>query len=273
MPQTAGDQTDRRRAFRVSRTDRSPRAGAVAQHALVHDSDNNANLAGQQLLGHALFHRIEPELGFVTETTTTSISIRSKGASGCSSIGGRSAGQSSSGGSDRAPAIADALAFRRERRRLFPGAADNERRDEIREGLASYTGIAAWATRLRWPPSRSVTTRRSGRPDVPGRKLRRRIGTGLRCAAGRSPAGWRRPVHSTSDLGDMLASATNRPATTDVAVAAARYDAATLRTAEEARDGRRRSASPSCMVGFVDGSDLSNTWRRQQGDAPLIVEN
>ena len=42
-----------------------------------------------------------------------------------------------SSGSDRAEAIADALAFRRERRGRFPGAADNERREEIREGLAS----------------------------------------------------------------------------------------------------------------------------------------
>jgi hypothetical protein len=50
-----------------------------------------------------------------------------------------------SSGSDRAEAIADSLAFRRERRRLFPGAADNERREEINEGLASYTGVAAWA--------------------------------------------------------------------------------------------------------------------------------
>src|SRR5205085_10188693 len=50
-----------------------------------------------------------------------------------------------SNGPDRAEAIADALAFRRERRRLFSGAADHERREEIREGLASYTGIAAWA--------------------------------------------------------------------------------------------------------------------------------
>jgi hypothetical protein len=50
-----------------------------------------------------------------------------------------------SSGSDQAEAIADALAFRRERRRRFPGAAENERRDEIREGLPTYTGIAAWA--------------------------------------------------------------------------------------------------------------------------------
>ena len=41
----------------------------------------------------------------------------------------------------RAPAeaIADALAFRRERRRLFTGAADNGTRAEIRKGLATYT--------------------------------------------------------------------------------------------------------------------------------------
>ena len=47
----------------------------------------------------------------------------------------------------RAPAeaIADALAFRRERRRLFTGAADNGTRAEIRKGLATYTGIAGWA--------------------------------------------------------------------------------------------------------------------------------
>src|SRR5947208_3299210 len=41
--------------------------------------------------------------------------------------------------------------------------------------------------------------------------------------------GWRRQVRGTSDLGDMLASATTST-TPDVAVAAARYDGATLRT-------------------------------------------
>ena len=48
--------------------------------------------------------------------------------------------------------------------------------------------------------------------------------------------GWRRQLSSSSDLGDLLGSAIGRPPTTDVAVAAARYDAAALRTAEEARD-------------------------------------
>ena len=69
--------------------------------------------------------------------------------------------------------------------------------------------------------------------------------------------GWRRQVHGTSDLGDMLASAINRPLTTDVAVAAARYDAATLRTAEEARDRSRQSRVAGLRRRFVDGTVLT----------------
>src|SRR5213595_2690755 len=94
---------------------------------------------------HGLFHRIQAELGFTAsngfnehlDTLEGRVWIRLEWRAL------RRVLQSS--GSDRAEAIADALAFRRERRRLFPGAADNEWRDEIREGLASYTGIAAWA--------------------------------------------------------------------------------------------------------------------------------
>jgi hypothetical protein len=64
-------------------------------------------------------------------------------------------------------------------------------------------------------------------------------------------------VRGTSDLGDMLASAINRPATTDVAAAAARYDAATLRTAEEARDRAQQIRVAELRRRFVDGPVLT----------------
>src|SRR4249919_639486 len=101
--------------------------------------------ARQQVMLHGLFHRIQPELGFITEDGTNE-HLNSLEGRVWLQLEWRALRRAvESSGSARAEAIADALAFRGERRRLFPGAAENERRDEIREGLASYTGIAAWA--------------------------------------------------------------------------------------------------------------------------------
>jgi hypothetical protein len=69
--------------------------------------------------------------------------------------------------------------------------------------------------------------------------------------------GWRRQVRGTSDLGDLLASATNRLPTADVAVAAAHYDGAALRTAEEARDRAQQVRVAELRRRFVDGPVLT----------------
>ena len=100
----------------------------------------------QQVMLHGLFHRIQPELGFMATSDGFNEHLDTLEGRVWMQLEWRALRRAlESSGSDRAEAIADALAFRRERRRLFPGAADNERRDEIREGLASYTGVAAWA--------------------------------------------------------------------------------------------------------------------------------
>ena len=69
--------------------------------------------------------------------------------------------------------------------------------------------------------------------------------------------GWRRQVRATSDLGDLLASANNRPPTADVAAAAARYDGATLRTSEEARDRAQQVRVAELRRRYVDGPVLT----------------
>src|SRR5262249_49106655 len=68
---------------------------------------------------------------------------------------------------------------------------------------------------------------------------------------------WRRQLRGTSDLGDLLASATSRPPTTDLAVAAARYDGAALRTTEEARDRAQQVRVAELRRRFVDGPALT----------------
>ena len=219
--------------------------------------ENDAD-ARQQIMLHGLFHRVQPELGLMTSDGFNEHLDTLEGRVWMQLEWRALRRALESSGSDRAGAIADVLAFRRERRRLFPGAADNERRDEIREGLASYTGIAGWA-------NSPADARRAAAVAAAGGELQTSFVGNFEAASG--PAygvllddlkpGWRRQVRATSDLGDLLASAINRPPTTDVAVAASRYDGVKLRTAEEARDRAQQVRVAELRRRFVDGPVLT----------------
>jgi hypothetical protein len=212
----------------------------------------------QQILLHGLFHRIQPELGLMAEDGFNEHLDTLEGRVWMQLEWRALRRAVESSGRGRAEAIADALAFRRERRRRFPGAADNERRDEIREGLPSYTGIAAWA-------NSPADAHRAAAAALAGGEASSSFVGNFEAASGPGYGvllddllpEWRRKVRATSDLGDMLASATNRPPTTDLAVAAARYDGAALRTAEEARDRAQQVRVAELRRRFVDGPVLT----------------
>jgi hypothetical protein len=210
--------------------------------------------ARQQVLIHGLFHRVQPELGFMTE---------SGGNEHLDTLDGRISIQLEwralrraieSAGDDRTLAIADALAFRRERRRQFPNAAEEERREEIREGLPTYTGIAVWA-------DSPADARRAAAKELASGEAQQSFVGNFEAASGAGYGvlldemlpGWRKQVRGTSDLGDLLGSAIDRPATTDLVAAAARYDGARLRTAEEARDRTQQIRVAELRRRFVDG--------------------
>ena len=221
----------------------------------------NSAEARQQIMLHGLFHRIQPELAFMQGMQGDGFNEHLDTLEGrfWMKLEWRALRRAvESSGTARAEAIADALAFRRERRRLFPGAADNERRDEIREGLADYTGVAAWANSPADARRAAAAAAAGGesQPSFVG-NFESHSGPAYGVLLDDLMPGWRRQVRSTSDLGDMLASATNRPATMDVAVAAARYDAATLRRTEEARDRAQQVRVAELRRRFVDGPVLT----------------
>src|SRR5438270_13469095 len=183
-------------------------------------ADTDADVRQQNML-HGLFHRIQPELGLITsdgfnehlDTLEGRVWMRLEWRALRRAL--------ESNGRDRAEAIADALAFRRERRRRFPGAADNERREEIREGLASYTGIAAWAASPA-DAHRAAASALAGGESQPAfvGNFEAHSGPAYGVLLDDLLPGWRRQLRATSDLGDMLASATHRPPTTNLAKAA-----------------------------------------------------
>jgi hypothetical protein len=210
----------------------------------------------QQLMLHGLFHRIQPELGFITDDGANEHLDTFEGRF-LIQLEWRALRRAlESSGSDQAEAIADALAFRHERRRLFQGAADNERRDEIREGLASYTGVVAWASSPADAKRAAVAALTGGEWSFVG-NFEAASGPAYGVLLDDLMPAWRRQLRATSDLGDLLASATNRQPTTDVAVAAARYDGATLRAAEEARDRAQQIRVAELLRRFVDGPVLT----------------
>jgi hypothetical protein len=212
----------------------------------------------QQIMLHGLFHRVQDKLGLLPSDGFNEHLDTFEGRLWMQLEWRALRRAVESSGPDRAEAIADALAFRRERRRRFPGAVDNERREEIREGLASYTGIAAWA-------NSSADAHRAAASALAGGEAQPSFVGNFEAASGPGygvllddlRSGWRRQVRDTSDLGDMLASATNTTPTTDVAVAAARYQAAALRTAEEARDRAQQIRVAELRRRFVDGPVLT----------------
>jgi len=209
----------------------------------------------ERLLLHGLFHRIQSDLGFTADKGFNEHLDTLEGRVWMQLEWRALRRALESSGSDRGEAVADALAFRRERRRLFPGAAENERRDEIVEGLPSYTEVAAWADspadarRAAAPPAIVDESIVGAFPYTSGRAYGVLLDDLL--------PGWRRQVRATSDLGEMLTAANNRPPTANLAVAAARYDAATLRTAEEARDRERQGRVAELRRRFIDGPVLT----------------
>jgi hypothetical protein len=214
----------------------------------------------QQNMIHGLFHRIQPQLALMAgnsdganehlDTLEGRVWMRLEWRALRRAIE-----SSESGG---AQAIADALAFRRERRRLFPGAAENERREEIREGLASYTGIVVWAN------SPADAHRAAAAALTGGEALTSFVGN-FEAASGPAygvllddlMSDWRRQLRGDSDLGDLLAAATKGPPATDLAAAAARYNGAALRAAEETRDRAQQVRVAELRRRFVDGPVLT----------------
>ena len=150
------------------------------------------------LMLHELFHRIQNELGLNVAGGPARAGNEHLDTRGASLVAARVAALAralSQSGEQRKRAVSDAAAFRLMRRSQFANAAENERVEEIREGLAQYTGTVVTRRTLRqspvcasnWPRPNSTRRSCSKHIQLVWRTgffsiLRRRIG-GKECAA------------------------------------------------------------------------------------------
>jgi hypothetical protein len=159
-------------------------------------------------------------------------------------------------GEDRKRAVSDALAFRLTRRSQFANAAENERAEEIGEGLAQYTGTVTTAA----SPPEAVASAILHLAGAEGHEtfLQQSYTTGVAYAIllDDASADWRRSVRSDSDLGQMLMAALKIRPAADAIKASARYGGTEIRAAEKTRDEQHKVRILELRNRFVEGSGL-----------------
>lgn len=163
-------------------------------------------------------------------------------------------------GKQRKKAVCDALAFRKARRLLFPANAEDERGQEITEGLAAYTAtvLAADAEQdaVMGALDLLVSTGKIADEASFVRTFAYFSGPayGLLLDAG-SPD-WRKQIKNTDDLGNLLMQALNIHPRAEAAKAAARYGGAEILLSEEKREQARQARLDELRKTFVEGPTL-----------------
>jgi hypothetical protein len=193
---------------------------------------------------HEMWHRIQDSLGFAMASPANAHLDLLEGRLWLRLEGRALQAALRSDGHPRRQAIADALAFRRYRRSLAPGAGSEERALELNEGLAEYTAYALT----------SATGRRGDRPIAgvvaaldTSTSLARSFAYLTGPAWGRlldgTGAAWRQSLGAGDDLAERLASVMRlpcAPAGSDEAVRRARRYGYQSVLAEETERARNR---------------------------------
>src|SRR5262245_46835886 len=194
----------------------------------------DASARGNLML-HELFHRIQPDLGLMTlsgnnahlDTLEGRVWLRLEWRALA-----RALGQT---GEDRKRAVSDAAAFRLTRRSQFANSAENERVEEIREGLAQYTGTVATAASPAEAVESALEQLAAAEQHETFLQQAYTSGVAYGILLDTASPDWRRRVHSDSDLGQMLVAALDVTPVANAVEASARYGGTELRAAEQTR--------------------------------------
>ena len=161
---------------------------------------------------------------------------------------------------DRRAAITDALAFRRERYRLFPDAAKEENALETNESLAEYTGVALGLTTEHERVAYALYDL-SAFVAAPTfvRSFAYATGPAYGLLLDQADPAWRSKLGSGLRFDELLSNALKleAPAGGTLEPRTARYDDGTLRQNEVKRDEDRQVRLAAFKARLVDGSVLS----------------
>jgi len=212
------------------------------------------------LMLHELFHRIQPDLGLAVAGKPAR-----SGNAHLDTLEGRVwlrlewralARALAQSGENRKRAVSDAGAFRLMRRSQFADAAENERVEEIGEGLAQYTGTVVTAASQAEAVASVLEQLAAAEQHETFLQQSYTTGVAYGVLLDTASPDWRRRVRSDSDLGQMLMAALHVRPVANAVKASSRYGGTELRAAEQARAEKRRAVMRELQNRFVDGPVL-----------------
>lgn len=209
-----------------------------------------------EILLHELFHGVQPQLGLMAQARATEHLDAMEGRYWLRLEWRALAKALRESGEPRNVAVRDALAFRQARRTLYPASVEDERGQEITEGLAAYTGTVLAAQSAADAIVGAVELL-AGAETAPDASFVRTFayvsGPAYGLLLDASSPGWTRRVRNTDDLGTLVMRAVAVQPATDVSASATRYSGAEIRAYEQHRDQERQHRLTELRRRFVDG--------------------
>jgi hypothetical protein len=214
----------------------------------------------RELFLHELFHGVQPQLGLGAPALATEHLDAAEGRYWLRLEWRALARALRESGQQRNLAVRDALAFRQARRMLYPASVEDERGQEITEGLAAYTGTVLAAESAADAITRGIELL-DGTETVAleasfVRTFAYMSGPAYGLLLDASSPDWRRRVRSTDDLGTLLMRAVAVQPATDATASASRYGGAEIRASEQKREQERQQRLAELRRRFVDGPVL-----------------
>ena len=221
------------------------------------DVVNKTPRSRKELFLHELFHGVQPRLGLGAPALATEHLDAADGRYWLRLEWRALARALRESGDERKLAVRDALAFRQARRMRYPASVEDERAQEITEGLAAYTGTVLAAQSAGDAIVGAIdllSNAEAGESFV--RTFAYISGPAYGLLLDASSPGWTRRVRGTDDLATLLMRALAVQPATDARASATRYGGAEIRASEQQREQERQERLAELRRRFVDGPVL-----------------
>jgi len=224
------------------------------------DVANRTPRERKELFLHELFHGVQPQLGLGAPALETEHLDAMDGRYWLRLEWRALARALPESGEPRNLAVRDALAFRQARRMLYPASVEDERGQEITEGLAAYTGTVLAAQSAADAIVGAVGLLAGMEAAALEASFVRTFayvsGPAYGLLLDASSPDWRRRVRGTDDLGMLVMRALAVQPATDATASATRYGGAEIRASEQKREHERQERLAELRRRFVDGPVL-----------------